>query len=193
MFCPKCGQRQVAEDVRFCSGCGFSLNVVAEVLAGSGQLLHWRPPELPPPAQGLSPKQKGIRQGAMLMLSTLLIVPIVALLGVATLGLPGQLVALAAVICVFGGLLRILYALLFEESAPRLASPVSLAYVPPAAPPNYLGTPAQGAALPPHRSAPAPYYRPQRFNTGELVERPTSVTENTTRLLDKQPEEPPRK
>ncbi len=186
MFCPKCGQPQVADDVRFCSGCGFALNIVTEVLAGGGRL-NWRPPEEATP-RGLSPRQKGIRQGAMLMLSTFLIVPIVIFLGVATLHLPGQLIPLAAVICIFGGLLRILYAAMFEESVAQSAQPSFPSYAPPS-PPNYLGTPSQNSALPPPRAAPAPTYRP-RYNTGELVERPSSVTENTTRLLDKQPTDP---
>jgi uncharacterized protein (DUF983 family) len=32
MFCPKCGQEQVSESVRFCSRCGFELNPVEEAL-----------------------------------------------------------------------------------------------------------------------------------------------------------------
>jgi uncharacterized protein (DUF983 family) len=33
MFCPKCGQEQASESVRFCSRCGFKLNIVDEPLA----------------------------------------------------------------------------------------------------------------------------------------------------------------
>lgn len=187
MFCPKCGQRQAADDVRYCSSCGFALNVVSDVLAGGGQL-HWRPPE-PAGPRPLTARQKGIRQGAMMMISTLLIVPLVALLGVALLNLPAPLVGLAAVVCFCGGLLRIIYAAMFEGDEPAAATaapPVAQAYVPPHAPPNYLGTPTpREAALPPR---PAPSHRP-RYNTGELAERPGSVTENTTRLLDHRPDE----
>jgi hypothetical protein len=44
---------------------------------------------------------------------------------------------------------------------------------------------------PPQQSAPVPVYRkPQRFNTGEITPPSSSITENTTRLLDKQPDEP---
>ena len=187
MFCPKCGQRQVADDVRFCSSCGFALNVVSDVLTGGGRL-PWRPPDAATP-QGLSPRQRGIRQGAMLMLSTVLVVPIVIFLGVATLHLPGQLIPLAAVITVFGGLLRILYAALFEESfEPR--SQATPPYAQPV-PPHYLGQPPRVSSLPPPRNEPVPTYRP-RYNTGELIERPPSITENTTRLLDKQRDEPSR-
>ncbi|MCA1600185.1 MAG: zinc ribbon domain-containing protein [Acidobacteria bacterium] len=33
MYCPKCGQEQASESVRFCSRCGFKLNTVEEALA----------------------------------------------------------------------------------------------------------------------------------------------------------------
>ncbi|HYH85914.1 MAG TPA: zinc ribbon domain-containing protein [Pyrinomonadaceae bacterium] len=187
MFCPQCGQRQLSNDVRFCSSCGFALNVVTELLAHGGQL-PWRPPA--PVSGQLSPRQRGIRQGALLMLSTFLIVPLLAILGVALLGFPGEIVALAAVGCPVGGLLRILYALFLESNTPADAVAVQQAYMPPATLPNYLGTPPQPSVLPPPQSAPVPTYRrPQRFNTGEITP-PSSVTENTTRLLEKQPDEP---
>jgi ribosomal protein L37E len=35
MYCPKCSQQQVSEEVRFCSRCGFSLSAVRELIAGS--------------------------------------------------------------------------------------------------------------------------------------------------------------
>ena len=193
MFCPNCGQRQTSNDARFCSACGFPLNVVSDVLAGGGRL-HWRPPEASAPAP-LTPRQKGIRQGTMLMLSTLLVVPLIAIFGVAMLDLPGELVALAAVICFMGGLLRILYALMLENHARPAAGPAAPAYVPPPTIPDYLGAPVRGTSLPPPpQGTPIPAQaRPQRYHTGELVEPPrASVTEHTTRLLDKQPtDEPP--
>jgi hypothetical protein len=194
MFCPQCGQRQISNDARFCPACGFPLEVVGEVLAGGGRL-HWRPPQQAV-SQELSARQKGIRQGAMLMLTTLLVVPLLEIFGVAILGLPGEIVALAAVGLPVGGFLRIIYALLFESNAPQLpAAPQQAAYVPPPTIPNYLGTPQQQShALPPPQATPIPTpARPQRYHTGELVEPPrNSVTDHTTRLLDKQPDEPPR-
>ena len=33
MFCPKCGQEQASEAVRFCARCGFKLNIIEEGLA----------------------------------------------------------------------------------------------------------------------------------------------------------------
>ena len=50
-----------------------------------------------------------------MMLSTLLLVPLVAIIGVGVLNLSGAIVAITAVMCFIGGLLRILYALMMEE------------------------------------------------------------------------------
>ena len=188
MFCPQCGQRQTSNEARFCSACGFPLNVVTELLANGGQL-PWRPPAAG--AGQLSPRQRGIRQGALLMLSTILVVPLLAIIGVSLMHLPGQIVALAAVGLPVGGFLRILYALFLEDSAPQTTVP---AYTPPPVIPDYLGTPARATTLPPARSAPipTPVPHPQRFDTGELHAQRPSVTDHTTRLLDKQPDEPPK-
>ncbi|HST53635.1 MAG TPA: hypothetical protein VLJ61_16615 [Pyrinomonadaceae bacterium] len=189
MFCPQCGQRQVSNEARFCSSCGFALNVVAELLPNGGQL-PWRP--MTQGAGQLSPRQKGIRQGAMLMLSTILIVPLMAILGVAMLGLPGEFVALAAIGLPVGGFLRMLYAFLLESNAPTATEATQAPYTPPPIIPDYLGAQGRPATLPPQRSAPIPTPRPQRFNTGEIDAPRASVTDHTTRLLDKQQDELPK-
>jgi hypothetical protein len=189
MFCPQCGQQQLSGEVRFCSACGLPLNVVADVLAGGGQL-RWRPPE-PGGRKKLSPRQKGIRQGAMLMLSVTVVMPVLIFLGVSMLNLPGELIPLVGALCVMGGLLRMLYAVLFEEGdQPVYAPNVMQHYVPPAAP-NYFAAPPREAALPAAQNRPVAAQPPRRYRTGELVERPPSVTENTTRLLHDRPDEPP--
>lgn len=183
MFCPQCGYRQVSNDVRFCSGCGFSLNQVSELLANGGQL-PWRPPQTQRP-RPLTPRQKGIRQGAMIMLSTLIVVPVVIFLGVVMLDLPAELIPLTAVLCMIGGFLRILYAVFLEEDAPP-ADVLEQRYVPPPVAPSYLGSPEHTpSALPHAQSRPAePRPRP-RYDTGELAAPPrSSVTDHTTRLLD---------
>lgn len=186
MFCPQCGQRQLSNESRFCSNCGFQLYVVGELLKTGGQLVRR------PAAPGeLSPRSRGMRQGVMMMLSTLVVVPVLAILGVALMNLPGELAGAAAVICFMGGFLRIMYAMLFESrEAPEPKGAPS--YVPPATPPSYLDAPRAVSALPPQHSAPARAYgAPRRFDTGELVPPPPSVTEGTTRLLEKQPDERP--
>lgn len=190
MFCPQCGQRQPSNEARFCSSCGFQLYVVTDLLKTGGQLI------VPAAKKGgpLSPRSRGIRQGVLMMLSTLVIVPLMGIIGAAMLGLPGEIVGATAVILMMGGFLRMMYALLMESSeAPEAPDAASQQYVPPTSVPNYLGMHHNPSALPPPQSSPVNAYRmPQRFDTGEIVP-PPSVTDHTTRLLDKQPvDEPPK-
>jgi hypothetical protein len=190
MFCPHCGQKQLSNEVRFCSNCGFHLNVVSDLLMTGGRLAYRE--QTPVIIRQLSPRQKGIRQGAMMMLSSLVIVPIVIFLGVVILNLDGVLIPLAGSLCVMGGLLRMLYALFFESDYQPGVPVATPAYMPPPMPPNYLGAPsARNSALPPQQSVPAQSFRPPRYDTGELPQRPPSITDHTTQLLEKRVEEPP--
>ena len=66
MFCPKCGQPQ-ADDVRFCSRCGFPLAGVNELLLRGGQLSVVSGAEASTERRE-SPKRQGIRQGGAMML-----------------------------------------------------------------------------------------------------------------------------
>jgi len=177
MYCPQCGQQQVSDTVRFCSRCGFLLEGVNLVLGSGGQIpsRYLQPPANAP----LSARSKGVRQGAMLMLSTLLVVPILAIITVnlfepiATLVVP-----LAAMFCFVGGLLRILYALLMEDAVPQYDNAGKANYGP-----AQIESPGRNAALPPaSANAAASWRRPQ---TAEIYQ-PPSITENTTRLLDKE-------
>jgi len=177
MYCPQCGQQQVSDITRFCSRCGFPLDGVATLLATGGAV----PTRYVQPSyKELSPRSKGVRQGALLMLSTLLLVPLVAIIGVGVLNLSGAIVGITAVTCFLGGLLRILYALLMEEAVPP-ANPESIAGYPQPGMPHFA-RPVQNSALPP-ASVNTAAWRP-RPNTAEIYQ-PPSVTENTTRLLDK--------
>jgi hypothetical protein len=113
-----------------------------------------------------------------MMLSTMLIVPVVAILSVFILGHPEVLVSLTAMGLFLGGLFRILYALIMEDANPTVNVDHTSGYAPP-----QFGQPAHNAALPPPAANPAMSWRP-RPNTAEIYQ-PPSVTENTTRLLDK--------
>lgn len=95
MYCPQCGQQQISDQVRYCSRCGFLLETVAAVLSARGMA----PPYIQPGGQALSPRSKGVRQGALMMLSTFLVVPILGIIIVGILDGPGEFVGLAAVTC----------------------------------------------------------------------------------------------
>ena len=163
--------------MRFCSRCGFPLGRVARLLERGGVgATQSQPGKTGPQVPGLSPRQKGTRAGLMQMLSGILVVPIVAILSHHIFGWEGLIIPLAALITFVGGLLRIIYAKLYEDDTPELESDA-----PPA--PAHLSARARVSALPPQRSVPASDFAPRRVNTAELVP-PPSVTENTTRLLD---------
>ena len=138
----------------------------------------YRAPDEPVP---ISARRKGVKQGGLLFLSGAVIVPLLGVM--ASFGNSTFLeimTAFAAIICFIGGPLRMLYAALFEEGAP---SPVRMYGPPPVARPQF-GPPMQHQALPPPPARHASGWRP-RPNTAELVT-PPSVTENTTRLLEKE-------
>ena len=180
MFCPQCGQQQVTGVIRFCSRCGFPLDGVIQLLNNGGMIPAYRASDEP---VQISPRKRGVKQGGILLLSGILIVPILGLFAsFSTSSFPQMLAALAAMICFIGGPMRMLYAALFEEGAPNpvrhYGTPVPM-HVPPQFQP-----PVQAPALPPP-PARAPSGWRSRPNTAELAN-PPSVTENTTRLLDKE-------
>ena len=180
MFCPQCGQQQVTGAIRFCSRCGFPLDGVIQLLGNGGMLPVYRSPDEP---VQISPRKKGVKQGGLLFLSGAIIVPILGTFASYSVSsFPQMLTILAALICFLGGPLRMLYAALFEEGAPK---PVRV-YGPPAPMhmPQQFVPHAPSPALPPPPVRPQPSWRP-RPNTAELVN-PPSVTENTTRLLEKE-------
>ena len=66
--------------MRFCSRCGFPLTIVSQLVANGGALAGFD-------AEGkrrLTPRQKGIRWGALLMIISGVLLPIVALMTVQT-------------------------------------------------------------------------------------------------------------
>ncbi len=181
MFCPQCGQQQAADVVRYCSRCGFPLDGVMHLLHNRGLLPVYQTPQV---AGEMSPRRRGVRQGGILLLTGALLVPILGVLNSFSSSMFFDvLVSVAAIICFLGGPLRMIFAALFEDGAPPRV-PVSLApYAPP--PAVRRGMPAHGAgALPPATANPVPGWRP-RPNTAELLQ-PPSITENTTRLLEKE-------
>lgn len=177
MYCPQCGQQQVSDSLRFCSRCGFLLEGVLELLANGGILPFYEPPA----PKEMSPRRRGVRQGGILFLAGVVLVPLLGVIYSFTHGpnLLAILVPMAAIIFFLGGLMRMLFAGIFEEGAPRRQY---RAYSQPSFPPTMSGPP-HASALPPASANPASGWR-SRPRTAEIRE-PSSVTENTTRLLDK--------
>lgn len=149
------------------------------LLASGGNL------PLYPSPQGektISPRRKGVKQGALLMLIGAILVPV---LGVMAGFAPGRLdnvfgffAALSAIICFLGGPLRMLFAAIFEEGAPTPQFIGSSSYAPQLSPPQ----PARVSALPPPAVNPTASWRQPQ--TAEIMQ-PPSVTDHTTKLLQK--------
>ena len=180
MHCPRCGQQQATDAMRFCSRCGFPMEGTMHLLANGGMLPVF---QTSPVEKTISPRRRGVKQGALIMLLGVLLVPI---LGVFTSFASGRLenlfeffLIISALLCFLGGPLRMLFAAIFEDGAPATHYTPQMNYsVPPAVPP------ARVSALPPPAVNPASQWR--RPDTGEM-QTPVSVTDSTTKLLDREP------
>lgn len=113
MYCPRCGQSRTHEQTRFCSRCGFLMTELKEFVRFGGQM----PRRAIEPDPGLvSPKIRGLKQGGIMFLSGMIIVPLLAILLDGILGVEPVLAGVAALVLFLGGFLRMVYALLFQPN-----------------------------------------------------------------------------
>ena len=177
MYCPRCSQPQTAEDVSFCTRCGFPLGPVRELLAGGGPAQPLVSPAVP-----RLRRRKKLRIGFKLMFFSVVLLPIFLALSIAV-DSPEPLVPPALIF--FAGLTCTLYAWLFSEEASSLAPPTTTTF-------SRAGMDQRGLPSPPLSSPSSPSLSPgtfgelpvQRANTAEMIH-PPSVTERTTNLLEK--------
>ena len=129
MHCPKCGQQQVTDEMRFCSRCGFSLGIVTELLVTGGTL-----PERETESLGarFSGRKRGKRLGLLLMMTGMVLAIIAGIIHdslvrdpLNTPGLAGKLLLfLPAIIIGVAGFVRFLYAWLLETNVQSGTAPV---------------------------------------------------------------------
>ena len=183
MHCPRCGQQQISEQTKFCSRCGFQLGLVSELLANGGFL-----PQLSELYKGkggifskIFTRRNGVTFSVLWFIFWVMMVP-------AFFGIAGEddAAGVSAVFGVFTTLMFIIISLALLRRAPKLSELPAHQMAPPQ--PLY-GNPAMGA-LPPQQSQPATSYMPPEGSwrapdTGDLAKRPGSVTEGTTKLLQK--------
>jgi hypothetical protein len=185
MYCPKCSQPQVSDEVQFCSRCGLPLNNFREAISANGMTKADQSKAI---EDKLSPRQKGVRQGVILILLSLILIPAYVLLAAlfpaqdrlvesSPSDTPFEKISQAILFTIFMcGLARVLYARFFqtgatlEESEPEVAR---------------LGNSSANYALPPAQSIPVSGFGTWRANTGEMVQAP-GVTERTTKSLGKE-------
>lgn len=108
MYCPRCGQQQASEALRYCSRCGFPLEGVAGLLAGGGLA----PADDAAADAPLTPRQRGTRKGLMMVAGGVLLFFLAVAMTIFkedffVLMLPAALLAVA-------GVMRTLYGLLLE-------------------------------------------------------------------------------
>ncbi len=178
MYCPRCGQQQASEETRFCSRCRFLMQGMRDVIENGGL-----PRDIVDQADpyASSPRKRGLKQGGLLMLSSMILVPLVAMLTLIIDAEPFA-IAITAIITFWGGFLRIVYALLFQSGVPTTQD---LSFVE-SVRRDLTGKTGTPQALPPQQSEPIPgSYAPPAGEWKETNElQPTSVTEETTRTLD---------
>lgn len=177
MFCPVCGKQQVSNQTRFCSGCGFPLTGVSEVIAAGGASLVKASSGA---NQVDSPRKHGIKQGAMVMLvGCFLVVPLVAILS-AALDITPVFVPIFAILGFMGGLMRIIYALMFQSGQAQMV-------LEPGEQNHQLNAGSQ-RGLPPQTSYPiTDLSMPVAGRWRDSADlSPGSVTESTTKLLEKE-------
>jgi MFS family permease len=182
MHCPKCGQQQLSDEMRFCSRCGFALGVVTELMQTGGTLPEREPESVRPRFSG---RKRGKRLGLLLMLTAFLLAIIGGIIhdslvhDQSTPGLAGKLILfLPSIVVGIAGFVRFLYAWLLETDV-QSETPTGL-------PRGDVKSRLNGApyvALPGSHSIPAASFGVKRGDTTEMVS-PPSVTENTTKLLD---------
>lgn len=179
MYCPNCGQQQISEETRFCSRCGFLMTGVAELIAKGGALPQYLKADEPKP---MTPRRKGLKQGGMLFLSSFLIVPILAIITI-FLNVEPYGVAIAAILTFWGGILRMIYALLFESNAPDEKTLEENVYQ---SAQTLLNKRKESKSLPQQSVPESSYVPPVAGNwrdTNDLNKIP-SVTEHTTKHLE---------
>ena len=174
MFCPKCSQQQVSDETRFCSRCGFQLNVIKALLTEDGlpQTPHTEIQKI-----DRLLRKRDLTFGALFMFFFALIVAVI------TVDMPSAHSARIIFLVISWLVLTLLinikpifqYFLQADSSAKDISTTETF---------SNLSTKIKHAALPSSHSIPAEDLIMPSINTAEMVS-PPSITEQTTNLLDK--------
>lgn len=182
MHCPRCGQQQVSEEIKYCSRCGFPLSLVSEIVAHGGFLPQLA--ELENKNEKWLTRRFGLKVSLFwFLLLTFILVPLAAITDA-----PEELIAGLAVLGFCGGILMMMLSFLFLKSEKK-SSKSQADYPNEGVAPQHLRGNQNQTALPPQTSQPVSSYAPPAAGlwkapeTGDLV--PNSVTEGTTKLLRK--------
>ena len=184
MYCPKCSQPQVSDETQFCSRCGLPLNNLKDMVLADGKT---RVSRSKASEADLSPRQKGVRQGVMFMLLSLILIPAYVLLAAlfpandrlvesSVSDTPFEKISQAVLFTIFMlGLARVLYARLFQQGASLREGEGEIEDA-------QLSGSASNYELPPAQSIPVSGFGSWRVDTGEIAQS-QSARERTTKSL----------
>jgi len=154
MYCPKCGQQQVSEEMRFCSRCGFQLGAVNALLATGGASTDLTPTKVK--GRKLL-ANRDTRRGAKLMFTSGVLLPVAMFLSF-LFDSPGPL--FLPLIVFMAGLAWLLYYRLFgEEPVSQTPQPAQL-------------------------HTPQPSFLPASHDTAEIVPPPSVTEHTTRLLSE---------
>ena len=161
MYCPKCSQTQASEEMRYCSGCGFPLLGVAELVASDGTAVVTSPDE-----SGLTRRKIIVRGWAATAGLNLVFAPFVV---VGVQSVEAVVIYLFfSLVLLLGGFAWLIYTRPAREGRENRG--------------NDLRSREPHSALPAER-----YTTADTFGQGHLTNKlsaPATVTESTTKLLD---------
>src|SRR5260370_19860102 len=168
MYCPRCSQQQVSDEVVFCTRCGFELSGVETLLANE-RAVPARTTESQP--TGWLPSRKGARLGVKLIFFSVILLPLFFALSFT---FDSPIPFWFPAISFLTGLTCVLYTAIFDEDILPAKQKT---------PSGFSGT---VISIPTLNSPPAAVGElgAMRVNTAEMIQ-PQSITENTTNLLKK--------
>lgn len=165
MFCPKCGQSQVSDEVRFCVRCGLQLDSVKSLITTEAPIQQNQS------NQTVSKWHKpGVKTGAKLMFLSAILFPIFLGFAIAEEELIFLILVPKTIFLI--GLFWMLYSRIFGESPIQ-----NKKSIPPSINETRTSIPLFSQQAQPKTLSPQP------INTAEII-CPSSVTEQTTKLLE---------
>ena len=181
MFCPRCSQEQVSDEIKFCSRCGFPLALVTEILRYDGVL-----PQLAELHKGrkLFSRRNGLVFALFwFMFFVLIVTPFFGIMGI------DELAGIAAIFGTMGGLILLIASFVLLKNEPRNPEFYNQEQSNSKTKNLFKANRSNQAALPPQQSQPAQNYVSPAGSwkapgTGDSVQ-PHSVTDHTTKLLEK--------
>jgi len=174
MYCPRCAAKRVSEETSFCSTCGLLLDHIEDVVENEGN------PLAGPVEGGSWFTARNIRIGALLwfVMVTVLMTPIAAIMKG-----PKEMIATLAILGPVGAALLLIFSMFFapagEKGRERKRN-------------RDLKKQGKRKELPPERTVFAEDFVTPRQEPGfaDIGQAPPSVTEETTRHLDRKAKDP---